>query len=144
MNTAPTLALNKDEMNVFLGEIFPEMHTLSAAYEIISISTEKVVMKLNYHPSNLRPGGTISGPAIMTLCDIVMYVGVLSRIGRKALAVTTHFSIDFLNKPPADDIIAECFVIKQGKRLVVLRVDVYDSQRETLCAHAVGTYSIPS
>lgn len=135
--------LSKEEIQTFLDDVFPEMKTLGDIYEIIDVNNEFTQMRLKYHPANVRPGNSISGPAIMALCDIVMFVGILSHIGKQAFAVTTHFSIDFLNKPEAGDIYAFCYILKQGKRLVVTRVDVYDHSQEKLCAHAVGTYSIP-
>ena len=46
----------------------------------------------------LRPGGTISGPTLMLLADVTMYVAVLASIGWVPLAVTTNLNINFLRK----------------------------------------------
>ncbi len=97
-----------------------------------------------YNPSHLRPGGTISGPAMMALSDATMYAVVLSQIGPVELAVTTNFNINFLRKPPQADILAEGRMIKLGKRLAVMEVTLFTSDDEhDPIAHATGTYSIP-
>ena len=40
--------------------------------------------------ANSRPGGTVSGPTLMSLADGVAYMVLLSRIGPAALAVTSN------------------------------------------------------
>jgi hypothetical protein len=45
-----------------------------------------VVVRLPWAEHLVRPGGTVCGPAMMALADIVLYGLVLSRIGRVELA----------------------------------------------------------
>jgi acyl-coenzyme A thioesterase PaaI-like protein len=95
-------------------------------------------------PSELRPGGTVSGPVLMTVADVALYVAILGEIGIVPLAVTTNLSINFLRKPPAEgSIIGICKLIKLGKSLAVGEVTLYSEGMEDPVAHAVGTYSIP-
>ncbi len=82
---------------------------------------------------NLRPGGTISGPTLMGLADG----------GWVTLAVTTSLTINFLKKPAPGDLIAECKLIKLGKRLAVGEVGLRSDGSDELVAHCVATYSIP-
>ena len=92
----------------------------------------------------LRPGGTVSGPVLMTVADVALYVAILGEIGIVPLAVTTSLNINFLRKPsPDDDIIGVCKIIKLGRTLAVGEVSLYSEGNEELVAHAVGTYSIP-
>jgi acyl-coenzyme A thioesterase PaaI-like protein len=61
----------------------------------------------------------------------MMYATILSRIGPKALAVTTSCSIDFLRKPVAGrDLLARCQILKMGKVLVVGDVLMYSAIAE--------------
>jgi uncharacterized protein (TIGR00369 family) len=92
---------------------------------------------------NLRPGGTVSGPTLMGLADGAVYVAILAHIGWVPLAVTTSFSINFLKKPAPGDIIADCRLIKLGKRLAVGEVALRSEGDDELVAHCVATYSIP-
>jgi len=80
----------------------------------------------------------------MEVADAAMYVTILSEIGLVALAVTTNLNINFLRKPSADsDVIAQCRLIKLGKRLVVGEVTLYSEGDEDPVAHVTATYSIP-
>ena len=102
-------------------------------------------VRLPHQDMHLRPGGTISGPAMMTLADFALYVAVMASIGRVELAVTTNLSINFLRRPKPGAILAEARLMKLGQRLAVgevhLRSEGEDEQH--LVAHATGTYSIP-
>ena len=92
----------------------------------------------------LRPGGTVSGPTMMTLADFALYVAILGEIGLVGLAVTTNLNINFLRKPSGGtDIRGECKLIKVGKALIVGEVWIYSIDNEEPVAHVTGTYSIP-
>ena len=55
-------------------------------------------------PEMLRPGGTIMGPALMTLADTAMYFALLVAIGPVLDLVTTSLDIHFLRRPIATDV----------------------------------------
>jgi uncharacterized protein (TIGR00369 family) len=94
-----------------------------------------------------RPGGTVSGPTLMSLADGVAYMAVLSRIGPEALAVTSNLNINFLRRPRLVDLVVEGSLLKLGRTLAVGEVSLYsdggdpdDMQRPV--AHATVTYSL--
>jgi len=91
----------------------------------------------------LRPGGTISGPVMMTMADYAMYAAVLSRIGMVELAVTTNLNINFLRRPHPGDVLAEAKLLKLGQRLAVGEISLHVAGEEELVAHVTATYSIP-
>jgi uncharacterized protein (TIGR00369 family) len=141
-------ALDRDEMEAFIDEVFPEIHHDGRTIAIEAVGHGTCRLRLIYHPRHVRPGGTLSGPAMMMLADLALYVAVLSVAGRVPLAVTTNLSINFLRKPDKADLIAECRLLKAGKRLCVGEVTLFseanaaESQEEPV-AHVTGTYSIP-
>jgi uncharacterized protein (TIGR00369 family) len=90
-----------------------------------------------------RPGGTVSGPALMGLADGAAWLAILAQIGPVALAVTTSLHIDFLRKPPLVDVVAEGRVLKLGKTLAVVDVALRAQGHEDMVAKAQVTYSIP-
>ena len=96
-----------------------------------------------YSPQFVRPGGTISGPTMMALADFAMYVAVLAAIGPVPLAVTINFNINFLRRPANRDLVAECRLMKLGKRLAVGEVAIRSDGDEEPVAHVTTTYSIP-
>lgn len=102
-----------------------------------------VAVRLPYAPMLLRPGGTISGPAMMALADIVLYGTVLSIIGHVPLAVTTDMTIHFLKKPSPNDLIAYGRILKSGRLLMIGNVDIHDTSNDALVAQVTGTYAVP-
>lgn len=105
---------------------------------------DRVDLRAVYSDDFLRPGGTISGPVMMTLADAAMFGAVLAHLGPVAMAVTTNLSIDFLRKPPPDDVIASARLLKLGKRLAVGDIMISSVKSRELVARASATYSIPS
>lgn len=98
---------------------------------------------MQFHPGILRPGGTISGPAMFMLVDYGFYVAILGMIGPVALAVTTNLNINFMRKPLQEDLIANIKLQKLGKRLAVGEASLRSASSSEVVAHATGTYSIP-
>ncbi len=122
-------------------EGLPWVAQLDIAVEHLERGTARV--RLRFSEGINRPGGTISGPAMMALADLVMYAVVLSHDRRLKMAVTTTLNINFLRKPGPADLIAEGHVLKLGRRLAVIEVAIFsDGEREPV-AHATGTYSLP-
>jgi uncharacterized protein (TIGR00369 family) len=117
--------------------------------DILGIQVEDVRhggcrVRMAFKPELIRPGGTIAGPATMALADLAMYVVVLSLVGRVELAVTTSLNVNFLRKPGPSDMIAVGRILKAGKRLAVVEVELYsEGDEENMVAHVTGTYSIP-
>jgi acyl-coenzyme A thioesterase PaaI-like protein len=99
------------------------------------------------HPvgiAELRPGGTVSGPLLMAVADVAMYVALLGEIGIVPLAVTTNLTINFLRKPASKNaVVGECHLLKVGRSLAVGEVGLYSEGDPEKVAHAVITYSIP-
>ena len=140
--TAKSRHFTLEELRAYLVEIFPEAWK-GGHYAIEALAPMAATVRLRCQPDHLRPGGTISGPSMFTLCDLALYVAILHEIGRVKLAVTTNVSINFLRKPEPADLIGEAKLMKLGKRLAVGEVGLYSEGRPGLVAHAVGTYSIP-
>ena len=130
-----------EELRAFYAERFPQMD--SFRFKIEEVHDGRVRVRLNYHELHLRPGGTISGPTLMTLADLAMYSLLLSMIGPVALAVTTNLNINFLRKPAPADVIAEAELLKLGQRLAIGSVTMFSDGKEEPVAHATVTYSIP-
>ncbi len=131
------------ELTDFLDKIFPQMHAHGRAFFIDDVLPGKAIVRLKAGDVHLRPGGTVSGPSLMSLVDYAAYVVLLGNMGLHALAVTTNININFLRKAEAGDMIATCRILKGGKRLVVMDCEIQREGSEDLVAHATATYSIP-
>ncbi len=135
------VAMGPDELNDFLDAAFPAarvpMRTTRA-------DEDGIEMTWPYDENQLRPGGTLSGPTLMTLADTVAYMAVVSRIGPQFLTVTSHLDIDFLRKPPPADLRATGEVLKLGRRQAVVSIRIYSTADDELVASSSCTYAIPS
>ena len=133
--------MNVEEVTAYVKQIFPQSENLRWTVEKIENGYIRVAMKIS--DDDLRPGGTISGPTMFALADVAAYLVILAHIGKVALAVTTNLNINFLAKPPLADLVAECHLIKLGKRLAVCEVHINSAHDDILVAQATATYSIP-
>lgn len=135
------LQMSAAELEAFLREHFPQLETLP--YHVEQVAEGLLTVRLSYDEQHLRPGGTISGPTLMTLADTAMYLLVLAHIGPVALAVTTNLNINFLRKPQPGDVLAHAQLLKLGARLAVGAVTLHSVGEAEPVAHATVTYSIP-
>jgi len=135
--------MTPDEVTELLDAVFPQMHANGRVYTIDSISPGEAVVRLKAREEHLRPGGTVSGPSMMTLADYAAYVVILAHIGPQALAVTTNLNINFMTKPGPGDLLGTCRLLKLGKRLAVVDCAIAGEGDEAMAAHATATYSIP-
>ena len=133
--------MNAAALNTFLKEVFLQV---AQDFNVEDVSEEEITIRLLVAERHLRPGGTVSGPAMFGLADVAAYVMTLARIGPKALAVTTNCSIDFMRKPQAGvDLIAKARLLKLGKQLSVCDVLLFSEGSDKPVARASLTYAIP-
>ncbi len=131
------------ELERLLGAEFPQMFNPEGGHSIEQVWFGGSRIRRRFSERSLRPGGTISGTTMMALADFAPYVAILASIGWVPLAVTINLSINFLKKPPANDLLAEARLIKLGKRLAVADIGIRSDGEDDLVAHAISTYSIP-
>jgi acyl-coenzyme A thioesterase PaaI-like protein len=129
----------KAQIVEFLAREFPQTQCT-----VESVGGKAATVKHLVGADELRPGGTVSGPVLMAVADVALYVAILGEIGIVPLTATTSLSINFLRKPSANKaIIGKCKLMKVGKTLAVGEVALYSEGIDEPVAHAVGTYSIP-
>jgi len=135
LNLMPTLA----EVSRFIATEFPQTKV-----QVRAVGEGGATVYHEVGPAELRPGGTVSGPVLMAVADVALYVAILGEIGIVPLAVTTSLTINFMRKPAADrGIVGVCRLMKVGRTLAVGEVALYSDGGSEPVAHVVGTYSIP-
>lgn len=139
-----TTRMTISEIERYLDQVFPQLHYGGRTYFIEEVGPLSARMRCDYHERHLRPGGTISGPTMMALADLALYVAILAQIGPVGLAVTTSLNYNFLRKPGPVALIAEARLLKLGKRLAVGEVGLFSQGEAEMVCHATGTYSIPA
>lgn len=136
-----TLKMDAAALSAFMQAEFPQV---AADFVIESVAANHLRVRMPVAERNLRPGGTVSGPAMFALADVSIYLAVLAMIGPRALAVTTNCAIDFMRKPAAGvDMIAEARLLKLGRTLAVGDVLLFSQGDDAPVARAGLTYSIP-
>ncbi len=127
------------EIVEFIKTEFPQSKCI-----IDAVGNKSATIRHNIGEAELRPGGTVSGPVMMFVADVALYIAILGEIGIVPLTVTTSLNINFLRKPAADKaIIGVCKLIKLGRTLAIGEVSIYSEGNPEMVAHAVGTYAIP-
>lgn len=139
--TAPIM--NVGEIEAFLDREFPQLLINGRAFFVDAVRPGEADVHLEAGEAHLRPGGTVSGPAMMSLVDLGAYAVILAHIGPVGLAVTTNLNINFLRKPNPGTVRCTASLIKLGKRLAVVDASVTSDGVDGMVAHATLTYSIP-
>jgi uncharacterized protein (TIGR00369 family) len=131
--------LSIGDLQAIIEEAFPDFDLP----RIESLEGDTLVIAQPVSSRNSRPGGTLSGPTMMALADNSAWLIILAHIGPVLLAVTTSLHIDFLRKPEIADLLARARLIKLGRRLAVVDVELFSRGSSDLVAKAQVTYSIP-
>jgi uncharacterized protein (TIGR00369 family) len=134
------LKLSATELAEYVDEIFPQV---AGRFGILDLEPGRIRLRMSATAADLRPGGTVSGPAMFLLADCAFYLALLGVIGKVPLAVTTNCAIDFMRKPAPGGLVAEARVLKLGRTLAVGDALLFSGGQPEPIARAGLTYSIP-
>ena len=142
-------ALTTDELNVLMAEYLPD----TDGFRVLDVSPAGVLFRADPAVLSIRPGGTVSGPAIFTgtvsgpaiftFADIAGYLTVNAYLGRTPLAMLTSSSISFLEAPEPGVLHAFVEMLRLGRRSGVCTARVQD-ERGGLVAMATLHFSFPA
>lgn len=135
--------LTADQLNAYIAEVYPQIMDQYPGYNCTLVEAGRVIVEMETDERHIRAGGTVSGPTLFSLADMGGYACVLSHVGKQALAVTTNLNINFMRKADPGMLIADCRILKMGKRLMVFDTSIKSVVSEGVIAHATGTYAIP-
>jgi uncharacterized protein (TIGR00369 family) len=110
--------------------------------EVLSAETGRAVLRMPYAPQLLRPGGVISGPALMGLADAAMWAALLSLAEGRDESLTSTLSITFLRRVPPRAVLAEACVLKYGRTLAYGEVVLRSEGSEEAVAHVTSTWAV--
>lgn len=128
------------EIDALLRDQFPRAHAFAT---IVSVTPEELIARVPFRDEFVRPGGTISGPTMMTAADTTPFFHLLAVYGPVTHAVTSQLSIHFLHKPAPVDLYARTRFLRRSKRQAVCGVELRCDGADTLVAHATVTYALP-
>lgn len=137
----PSPKLTVAEIEAIMDQGFASWRKLT---EILSIDASGVTVRMPFKQQLVRAGGTISGPALMALADTTAYFTTLAFAGPVVSAATSDLAIHFLSRPAPADVIAKAKLLRLGRRLAVIAVELFSDGSEDLVAHATVSYALPS
>ncbi len=141
MGAETSARMTAAEVAGFLDEVFPQS---TGMFVIEEVAHGRARVRMPVDESHLRPGDTISGPAMFWLADCAFYVAVLASIGPEAQAVTTNLSINFLRRPRLGELAGEARITKLGRRLASGDVLLAPAAGGEPVAQALVTYALPT
>lgn len=145
IETNPRIPLTVEAVSHLIDEHFPGVHASGRWISIEAIGDRTACCRMKPSPQSIRPGGTISGPAMFTLADFTIYVALIGTLGQTAIpAVTSNLNINFLLRPAATDMLAEARIIRLGRKLAYAEVQLTSDGSPEMIAHATGSYAIPT
>ncbi|OOF21289.1 hypothetical protein BZJ19_16505 [Salinivibrio proteolyticus] len=131
--------VTKEEIQAFFDTQFK-----GSNLRVEQIENRYALLRRPVTQRDLRPGGTVSGPFMMTLADAALYAAIFGTLGVEEMAVTTNLNMNFLQRPKANAALtAECTLLKVGKTSVVGDVVIRSKGEPAPVAHAVGTFALP-
>lgn len=134
--------LDADGVNALLRRAFPLVEA-EQMNRVVEVGPGRVRMLAPYRDALLRPGGVITGPALMSLADAAAYALVLAHLGDRLMAVTSQLNMSFLRGAAPGDIHAEAEMLRLGRRLAVCDVRLWTESPQRLAAQANVTYALP-
>lgn len=136
----PVLSLA--DMAAFFAGAFPERAGIAATV-VAEIGPGRVLVTLDPEAANLRPGNLVSGPTQMGLADHAAYAVILAHIGPVAMAVTSNLNYSFLRGVQPSRLYAEARLLRLGRRLATVDVQLYQDDRARPVGQATVTYALP-
>jgi uncharacterized protein (TIGR00369 family) len=130
--------LTLEELTARLREGVPLAGALGI--EVLRAGPEEALLRLPPSALSLRPGNTASGPALMTLADVAIWVPLLVATGGADEARTAQLGISFLRTAGAAGVLAEVRVIRRGRTSLYAEVWMRGEGAEKPCAHATSTW----
>lgn len=136
------LLLDAEGVRAYLREAWPSRADAQAD-AIREIEPGRVLLHVVAGPDDLRPGGSISGPTLMTWADTAAFVLCLAHLGDAAMAVTSHLSMEFLRRALGEDLLVEARMEKMGRTQLTFTVRIHTGAMgaERGCAIATVVYS---
>ena len=110
--------------------------------EVVEAAAGRAVVRLPFRPDLLRPGGTVSGPALMGLADVAMWAALLGVTGGRDESVTSTMTVNFLRPFAPGPVLAEARLLKHGKRMVFGEVLLRAESAEEVSAHVTTSWVV--
>ncbi|WP_135467060.1 PaaI family thioesterase [Crenalkalicoccus roseus] len=110
--------------------------------EVLAAAEGRATLRLPRRGDLLRPGNTVSGPALMGLADMAVWAALLSVTGGKDESVTSTLTANFLRPVGPGPALAEARLVKRGRRMVFAEVLLRAEGSEEIAMHVTSTWAV--
>lgn len=135
-----TSQLDIEAINAMVAELYP-----GTGNRCIELGTAHAVAAVEVTPTDIRPGGFISGPTQFAIADCALWFLSFVGLGRiEPMALTSELSIRFLRPAVGERLLCRATLEGVSRRSVVGTAHVWvDGQPGKFTAAAQGTYAVP-
>jgi len=110
--------------------------------ELLAAEAGTAVVRLPAQPLLLRPGNTVSGPALMGLADVAMWAALLSVSAGRDESVTSTMTVNFLRPAGSGAVLAEARIVKRGRRMVFGDIMLRAEASDEIAVHVTTTWAV--
>jgi uncharacterized protein (TIGR00369 family) len=138
---SPELACSLDQLTqVLAGAAFLKPY----GFVVKSCAPGECTVVVPYAASLERPGGIVSGLAIMGAADVAMWLAIMTRRGTTEQWVTTDMKTAFLSSARQTDIYSVARILKLGKRTAYGTAECHDTGGQLLAHHVISYSLVPT
>ena len=110
--------------------------------EVLQAADGTALVRLPFREDLLRPGNTVSGPALMGLADVAMWAALLGVTGGRDESVTSTMTVNFLRPLGAVLVLAEARIVKRGRRMVFGEILMRPEGSEDIAVHVTTSWVV--
>lgn len=135
-----TSELDIDTVNAMVVEQYP-----GTANRCVELGRDHAIAACDVTPTDIRPGGFISGPTQFAVADSALWFLSFVGLGRiEPMALTSELSIRFLRPAVGERLMCRATLEAVSRRSVIGTAHVWiDGQPGKYTAAAQGTYAVP-
>lgn len=136
-------AISPANADAVLQETMPAF-VMALGIRVKELADNTAVLLMPCGDASSREGGIFSGQAISALADTAMCVAIwMDGKGRRPVA-TIDLHVTFIRGISNEALVAHATVLRSGRTMAFVRVDLLGETSGALAAAAAGTFSLPS
>ena len=133
MNTQ--LSVTEDELREILeGSPFARIYD----FKLDFVGNGECRLLMPFQEALERPDGIVSGPALMAVADVAMWLAIMTRLGKDAPTVTTEITTAFLSSAKREDVICTAKVMRLGRRQIYGIAECRNDQGKLIAHHTIN------
>jgi uncharacterized protein (TIGR00369 family) len=107
-------------------------------FRLDSVASGECRVRMPFQETLERPGGIVSGAALMTAADVAMWLAIMTRLGKDAMTVTTEITTAFLSSARQEDVICAARVVRVGHSRIYGVAECRNTQGKLIAHHTIN------